>query len=56
MQITAMGRNQQGMALSIMQQHQRTTSLDGPCAPDEATRDQVLAVNRLAMSINVDSE
>ena len=45
-----------GMALVIMEQHQRAASLDCPRAPDEATWDRVLAVNGLAMSINVDRE
>jgi hypothetical protein len=56
MQITARGGDQQGMASGIMQQHQRGASLDRPGAPDETTWDQVFAVNRLAMSINVDGE
>jgi hypothetical protein len=44
------------MTLGIMQQQQCATSFDRPGAPDKTTWDQVVAVNRLAMSINVDRE
>jgi len=53
MQIAAMGSDQEGVPLLIVQQHQRTAARNLAESPNQPARNQGLSVDRFAMPIHV---
>src|SRR5258708_37587630 len=51
--ISPMGRDQEGMAMLVVQQEERPAPQDDAQAPDESSRNEHVTVDRLAMAVNI---
>src|SRR6516162_7231860 len=54
MLIPTMSRREQRMTLSVMQEYQRAASQNCTQPPNQATRNQCIAVDRFAVSIDIE--
>jgi len=54
MHVTAVGRGEQGVSVGVMQERERAAAEYGPTPGDEAARDQAIAVDGLAVAVDVE--